>query len=440
MQVAVQTDGSSRKKVMLASILFMGLGHIIYLKEYIKGIFYSLIEILLLVCSPIIVNKLINLITLGSPQLDVPVKMRDNSIFMLIDGVIILAIVIIFIASYIISVRSALESYDDYCIHGSYKNEKHIISNTIQKAFPIFGLAPSVGLVLFFVIVPLIFSACVAFTNYSAPNNIPPNNTVDWVGFANFKAMFGGSAAWSTGFGRVALWTLVWGALATLTCYFGGMIMAVVLQQSKLKLAPIFRTIFILPYAVPAVVSMLVWANLLNGSFGIVNRTLIALGITSTAIPWLSNQWLAKFVCVLVNLWAGFPYFMMLITGSMTAISNDIYEAATIDGANQFQIFRRIILPLVLYQTTPLIIMSFTHNVNNFGAIFFLTTGYPVVSDSTTTGAGGTDILVTWIYKLTVNLMKYNYAAVLAVVIFVVLAPFAIYNFRRTKSYKDGEL
>ena len=288
--------------------------------------------------------------------------------------------------------------------------------------------------------VPLVFSACVAFTNYSAPNNIPPNNTVDWVGLANFKAMFGGSAAWSTGFGRVALWTVVWGAFATLTCYFGGMIMAVVLQQSKLKIAPVFRTIFILPYAVPAVVSMLVWANLLNGSFGIVNRTLIALGITSSAIPWLSNEWLAKFVCVLVNLWAGFPYFMLLITGSMTAISNDIYEAATIDGANQFQIFKRIILPLVLYQTTPLIIMSFTHNVNNFGAIFFLTTGYPVVSDSTTTGAGGTDILVTWIYKLTVNLLKYNYAAVLAVVIFVVLAPFAIYNFRRTKSYKDGEL
>ena len=440
MQIAVQTDGSSRKKVMLTSVLFMGLGHIIYLKEYLKGAFYALIEILMLVCSPIIVNKLINLVTLGSPQLDVPVKMRDNSIFMLIDGVIILAILAIFVVSYIISIRSALTSYDDYCVHGNFKSEKHIISNTVQKAFPIFGLAPSVGLVLFFVVVPLVFSACVAFTNYSAPNNIPPNNTVDWVGLANFKAMFGGSAAWSTGFGRVALWTVVWGAFATLTCYFGGMIMAVVLQQSKLKIAPVFRTIFILPYAVPAVVSMLVWANLLNGSFGIVNRTLIALGITSSAIPWLSNEWLAKFVCVLVNLWAGFPYFMLLITGSMTAISNDIYEAATIDGANQFQIFKRIILPLVLYQTTPLIIMSFTHNVNNFGAIFFLTTGYPVVSDSTTTGAGGTDILVTWIYKLTVNLLKYNYAAVLAVVIFVVLAPFAIYNFRRTKSYKDGEL
>lgn len=440
MQMMVKAEGSARKKVMMTSILFMGLGHIIYLKEYLKGIFYALIEILMLACSPIIVNKLIGLVTLGSPQPNIPVKMRENSIFMLIDGVIVLAILLIFVVIYVISVRSALESYDSYCIHGSFKSEKHLLSNSVQKAFPIFGLMPSVGLVLFFVVVPLVFSACVAFTNYAAPDHIPPNNTVDWVGLDNFKAMFGGSAAWSKGFGRVALWTVAWGALATLTCYFGGMIMAIVLKQSKMKIAPIFRTIFILPYAVPAVVSMLVWANLLNGSFGIVNRTLIALGITSTAIPWLSNEWLAKFVCILVNLWAGFPYFMLLITGSMTAISNDVYEAATIDGANQFQIFKKIILPLILYQTTPLIIMSFTHNINNFGSIFFLTTGYPVVADSTTTGAGGTDILVTWIYKLTVNLLKYNYAAVLAVVIFAVLAPFAIYNFRRTKSYKDGEL
>lgn len=158
---------------------------------------------------------------------------------------------------------------------------------------------------MFFVVVPLVF--CLrGFYNYAAPNHIPPNNTVDWVGFANFKAMFGGSAAWSTGFARVAIWTVVWGAFATMTCYFGGMIMAVILQQSKLKLAPVFRTIFILPYAVPAIVSMLVWQNLLNGSFGIVNRTLVELGLISGTIPWLSNEWLAKFVCVLINLWAGF--------------------------------------------------------------------------------------------------------------------------------------
>jgi arabinogalactan oligomer/maltooligosaccharide transport system permease protein len=254
--------------------------------------------------------------------------------------------------------------------------------------------------------------------------------------------MFGGNATWTSALGRVAVWTLVWGALATATCYFGGMLMAVILHESKLKIKPFFRTIFILPYAVPGVVSMLVWQNLLNGSFGTINRTLVQLGVLSSnnMIPWLSNANLAKFMCVLVNLWAGFPYFMLLVMGTMTAISTDVFEAARIDGASKYQIFKRITLPMVMYQTMPLIIMSFTHNINNFGAIFFLTGGGPVVADSTATGAEGTDILVTWIYKLTVNLFKYNYASVLAIMIFLVLAPIAIFNFRRTKSYKEGEL
>ena len=164
------------------------------------------------------------------------------------------------------------------------------------------------------------------------------------------------------------------------------------------------------------------------------------LGIIDQSIPWLSDVWLCRFVCVMVNLWAGFSYFMLLFMGNMTSISKDIYEAAEIDGANKFHTFRKITLPLVLYQTTPLIIMSFTHNINNFGAIYFLTGGLPKVSDSTITSAGGTDILVTWIYNLTVQLMKYNYASVLAIVIFVVMAPFAIWSFRRTKSYKEGEV
>jgi len=111
-----------------------------------------------------------------------------------------------------------------------------------------------------------------------------------------------------------------------------------------------------------------------------------------------------------------------------------------IDGASKYQIFRRVTFPIVLYQTAPLIIMSFTHNINNFGAIFFLTGGKPVVADSTITSAGGTDLLVTWIYKLTVNLLKYNYASVLAVMIFIILAPIAILNLSRTKSFREGEL
>ncbi|HHX75690.1 MAG TPA: sugar ABC transporter permease [Firmicutes bacterium] len=423
-----------RSKLLLSSLLFMGLGHIIYLKQYVKGLFFAAVEITFLAFLPKIFVALENLITLGEPAPHLPIRERPHSMFMLIDGVVVLVLVFVFIGVYIISVRSALAEYDQE------RTARIGLKEAINRAFPIFGLAPSVGLILLFVVVPLIFSACVAFTNYSSPGHIPPNNTVDWVGLENFKTLFGGHATWTGALGRVFLWSLVWAVLATATCYFGGLIMAVVIKESRIKIAGFFRVLFILPYAIPSVISMLVWQNLLNGTFGTLNRTLFALNVISKPIPWLGDPWLAKFTAVMINLWAGFPYFMLLALGSMTAVSQDIYEAAEIDGAGKFQLFRKIILPIVLYQTAPLIIMSFTHNFNNFGAIFFLTGGGPVVRDTTLTTAGGTDILITWIYKLTVNLMKYHYASVLSVMIFLVLAPIAILNLRRTRSFREGAL
>ena len=436
----LSVDGSAIRKIKIASCCFMGMGHLLYLKDYVKGIFFALTEIIFLILSPLIAKKIFDLITLGSPQSDLPIMQRDNSIFMLIDGILILAIVAIFAIVYAISIKSAASSYEEYCRKKKFSSQSSSFNTTLGKAFPIIGLAPSFIMILVFVIVPLLFSVCVAFTNYSAPHNIPPNSTVDWVGFDNFVTLLGGEASWSAGFARVATWTLVWAFGATLTCYFGGLLIAVLLKESKIKIAPLFRIIFILPYAVPAVVSMLVWRNLLNGTFGTVNRTLAALGLLSTPIPWLGSPVLAQVVCIMVNLWAGFGYFMLLAMGTMTAVSQDLFEAARIDGANRFQVLKHITLPLVLYQTMPLIIMSFTFNINNFGTIFFLTGGNPTVVDSTTTSAGGTDILVTWIYKLTITLLKYNYASVIAVMIFIVLAPFAIFNFRRTKAYKEGEV
>lgn len=441
MSKTLQRDGSAKKQVTITAILFMGLSHILYFKQYVKGIFYAVIEVLGICMIPFFASGIYNMITLGSPQPSLPVKLRNNSIFMLIDGIIIVAVIVMLIAIYVMSVKSARSEYKAYCANGLESSKaRNSFSAIAGKAFPTLGMAPAVVLLMLFVVVPLVFSAAVAFTNYSAPDHIPPNSTVDWVGISNFTTMFGGEATWTSAFGRVLFWTIFWGVLSTVTCYVGGLVMAAILNETKIKIKPVFRSIFILPYAVPAVVSMLVWKNLLNGSFGIVNRTLMELGMINNPIPWLSDVWLCRWVCVAVNLWAGFSYFMLLIMGNMTAISQDIYEAAKIDGASHWYTFRKITTPLVLYQTTPLIIMSFTHNINNFGAIFFLTGGAPKVADSTLTSAGGTDILVTWIYNLTVTLMKYNYASVLAVVIFVIMAPFAIMSFRNTKSYKEGEL
>jgi len=434
---------TTRKQTLVLSVLFMGLGHIAALSQFAKGILFALCEIVFIALLPKTVHALAGLITLGTPQPDLDITLRDNSIFMLMDGIMTIAFIALFIAIYSISIKSALNTYKEYETLGKPTANKNVLASlkaVVSGSFKVLSLAPTVLLVLFFVVVPLVFAACVAFTNYSAPGNIPPNSTVDWVGLTNFKFLFGGQATWTGALGRVVVWTLVWAFLATTTCYFGGMIMAVVLSNVKTKIAPLFRGILILPYAVPGVITLLTWRNMLNGAFGVVNRTLTQLHLISTPIPWLSDPWMAKFITVAVNLWAGFPYFMLLTLGTMTAISADVFEAARIDGASPFQIFKRITLPLVLYQTMPLMIMSFTYNINNFGAIFFLTGGAPTVADSTTTSAQGTDIMVSWIYNLTINLMKYNYASVMAIMIFVALAPFAIFNFVRTKSFKEGEL
>jgi len=430
--------GVDKRRVVVLAALFMGLAHLTVLRQRWKGAAFALVEVAFLAALPWITTRVVGLITLGEPQPTVPVKERDNSVFMMIDGVLALAVVAVFIAFYAISIRSALVDYRSGA-RRSNLSARHQLSAIGARAFPVLGLAPTVLLILFFVVVPLVFSALVAFTNYSSPQHIPPGNTVDWVGFDNFGSMLGGDQTWTQALVRVFIWTTVWATLAVATCYFGGMILAVILHESKMKIKPIFQAIFILPYAIPAVVSLLVWRNMLNGAFGAVNKTLMELGIIDTAIPWLTEPNLARFMVVLINLWCGFPYFMLLTMSAMTAIPQDVKEAAALDGATGLQRFRFVTLPLVFYQTAPLIIMSFAMNFNNFGAIYFLTNGGPTVPDTTVTGAGATDILVSWLYEITIGLMRYNYGSVVAVMIFLVLAPFAILQFRRTKSFK-GEM
>lgn len=427
----------TRARVRLLAVVFMGLAHLTVLRLRLKGVALALVEVAFLLALPTLLSRVIGLVTLGTPQPDLPVKERDNSLFMLIDGVVAIAVIAVFAVTYVVSVRSALAD------HRQSAEQRHSVKSQLStigsRAFPMLGLAPTVGFILFFVVVPLVFSALVAFTNYSAPRHIPPANTVDWVGMDNFVTMFGGNAIWTGALGRVFLWTVVWATLAVATSYVGGLILAVVLHESKIRIKPFYRAIFILPYAVPAVVTMLVWRNMLNGAFGAVNKTLMGIGIIDSPIPWLSDPWLAKFVVVGINLWAAFPYFMLLTMSAMTAISQDVQEAAELDGCSRWQRFRFITSPLVFFQTAPLLLMSFAANFNNFGAIFFLTGGGPNVADTTTTAAGATDILVTWIYGLTVEQRQYHFASVLAILIFLVLAPFAIINLRRTKAFK-GEL
>ncbi len=434
----------------IASTLFMGLGQIAVLRQFAKGILMALVEVAVLFNISKIAMAIKGLVTLGDPKPNVPVKLRDNSTFMMLDGLIVLVILCFFIGLYILNIVDARKQGKRFEKTGTGQTTRQFLKALGDKAFAYIGLSPAVVLIAFFVIIPLLYSALIAFTNYSAPQHLPPNNTVDWVGLETFREMGSEASQFSKSFGRTALWTFEWALLCTLTTYFGGLFLALALNDKKIRLAKVFRTIFILPYAVPGMIMLFVWNNILNGQFGPLTKIFRELGLVewlinigllqADAIPWLSNTTLAKVMLIVVNLWLGFPYFMMMMTGIMTSMPADIYEAATIDGASKSQRFRYITLPLLLYQTIPLMIMSFSYNMNNFGGVYFLTNGNP--SDKLTTGtfAGSTDTLMTWMYKLTYDTRIYNKASVIAICMFLVIAPFAIYNFAQTKSFKEGEL
>ncbi len=394
-----------------------------------------------------VVKSIAGLITLGSKQPTSDSNYMDHSIFMMINGILSLILVAFFVVLYIININSTKLAVKKILKNNKFPTMLEAKNDISQNAFATIGIAPSVVMIAIFSLVPLLFSALVAFTNYSSPDHMPPNNLVDWVGIQNFITMFStriGGGEWAKTFGWTAIWTIIWAIFATFTCFFVGFFYAFVLQDKRVVIPGFFRTVYILPYAIPTMLSLFVWANLLNGTIGPINRTLQMIGLIEQPIPWLSSPNVAKFSLIFVNIWIGFPYSMILTTSSMTAISNSLYEAAVIDGATKWQQFKSITYPLVMFQLKPTLIMQFAGNINNFGAVFFLTGGGPNMPQpglTTTTNCGATDLLISWIYKLTMGTpARYHLASVLSILVFVVLVPFALYNFTRTKSFKEGEL
>ncbi len=394
-----------------------------------------------------VVSSLAGLFTLGSKQKTTVTKYMDHSVFMMINGILCLIIIGFFVILYIFNINGCKKAVAKIIKNNKFPTFEETRNDISQNSFATLCLTPAIVMIAIFSLVPLLFSALVAFTNYSSPDHIPPNNLVDWVGLSNFVQMFSmkiGGGEWAKSFINAAIWTLVWAVFATLTCFFVGFFYAFVLQDKRVIIPKFFRTVYILPYAIPTMLSLFVWANLLNGTVGPINRTLQLLGFIEQPIPWLSNPWVAKGSLIFVNIWIGFPYSMILTTSSMTAISNSLYEAAVIDGATKWQQFKSITYPLVMFQLKPTLIMQFASNINNFGAVFFLTGGGPNLPQAgltTATSCGSTDLLISWIYKLTMNTpSRYNLASVLSLLVFVVLVPFALYSFTRTKSFKEGEV
>ncbi len=235
----------------------------------------------------------------------------------------------------------------------------------------------------------------------------------------------------------VFVWNMVF-ALGTVVFAFGfGLILALVLQHERVRGRIFYRSLYILPYAIPGLLSMLIWQGLLNEQFGAVNDMLAVFGIER--VPWLTNGNWAKVALLIVNTWLTFPYMFLIATGALQSIPAELQEAARVDGANGWQVFWKITFPLLMVSLAPLLIGSFAFAFNNFVLVFVLTNGGPPILDAAVP-VGSTDILITFTYDIALaggvgN--RFALAASFSIFIFLIVLVIASISFRFTRRLEE---
>ncbi len=375
-------------------------------------------------------------------ELQIFEKVRgDNSFLILLYGV---AALLLTVAYLYIWYRNVLDCYRaDLLIRKGERlpTAKEEVLRLVNEQFHIPLLLPPLLGLLVFTVLPLVFMVLIAFTSYDYAH-MPPGKLFDWVGLENFKAFFslsGGASSFAKVFLRVLLWTFVWALLATFTNYFIGLLLALAINRKGIRGKAVFRTMFVLAIAVPQFVSLLLMQKILDGD-GILNK------ILGTEILWLADQrnfsLLPRVMILLVNIWVGVPYTLLMATGILINIPSDYFEAAKIDGASPLKAFIHVTLPYMLQVTTPYLITQFVTNVNNFNVIWLLTGGGPV--DNIYYGGGtqaqSTDLLVTWLYRLTTDKNpRYNVAAVIGIAIFIICATASLLVYGRSASARAEE-
>lgn len=361
----------------------------------------------------------------------------DNSFLILLYGLLSIIVIFMFVLVWYMNIKENQKEEE------LLKNGKHIPTgkqdfiSLFDENFDKTLLALPVLGVFTFVVLPIIFMICISFTNYDA-NHQSPSKLFTWVGLENFKNLFSfGTAGFGHTFVTVLIWTLVWAFFATFLTYFLGMGVAMLINKKEIKLKKLWRTILVVTIAVPQFVSLL-YVYKLFASDGLINMTLMKWGWIENQLPFWSNPTWAKITIIIINCWIGIPYTMLICTGLLMNIPEDLYESARIDGANPWQTFKSITLPYMLFVTGPFLLTQFTGNINNFNVIYLLTQGGPQ-SQALTGGAGYTDLLVTWLYKMTVNDTNYKMAAVLGIMVFVVVAVITLVVYGFLPSVKDEE-
>ena len=385
-------------------------------------------------------SYLANILTLGTVETHKEGRKTvygDNSFLILLYGLLTVVIIAALIFLWRVNVKQNREAEQRRKLGKRLPTNREDIASLFDENFDKTLLALPVLGIFIFTVLPIIFMICIAFTNYDV-NHQPPAKLFTWVGLQNFKELFGiGGEGFGGTFFYVLGWTLVWAFFATFLTYFLGMAVAIMINKKGIKLKKLWRTILVMTIAVPQFVSLL-YVGKMFAADGLVNGLLLKWGWIQTAIPFWQNATYARILIILINLWIGIPYTMLIVTGLLMNIPAELYESARIDGANAFQTFRKITLPYMLFVTGPFLLTQFIGNLNNFNVIFLLNQGNPK-SMSLAKNAGSTDLLVTWLYKMTINDSNYKIAAVIGIMVFLVTAVISLIVYNTMPSVKDEE-
>ena len=425
------TTEQNPKKAMWLSLI-PGLGQI-YNKQKAKGyIFLAVTALFLVYFIGIGAGELSKLVTLGT------VRGQDNSLFILIRGAFHLIITVVYFLFYALNIKDAgtvaKRINNGITVPKTLKDMVHAI---YENGFPYLLIIPSYIAMTFAIIFPVLVTLMIAFTNYDFKHTAP-TTLLDWIGFQNFTNMWTLST-FRSAFTSVLGWTLIWALAASTLQIVLGILTAIVANQPFVKGKRIFGVIFLLPWAVPAFITILTFSNMFNDSVGAINAQVIPLFakifpfLDGVLVPWKTDPTWTKIALIMMQGWLGFPYIYVLTLGILQSIPNDLYEAAYIDGANGWQKFRNITFPMIMAVAAPTLISQYTFNFNNFSIIYLFNDGGP---GSVGGNAGSTDILISWIYKLTTNTSpQYSMAAAVTLIISVIVISISMIAFKKLHAF-----
>ena len=434
------TKGSWKTKV---SYLVMGFGNIAR-GQVLRGLLFLVFESVFIVYMVTTGSYWLGKFrTLGdvppgevyNEVLDTYVRVNgDDSFKILLYGLLTILFIIAFVYTWRLNVKQNRISEEILATGKKLKSGKDDLRSVLDDQFHKTLLALPITGILVFTIIPILFMILVAFTNYDGAHD-GYSNLFTWVGLSNFNELISSSSAdanLSYTFGEILSWTLMWAFFATFTNYFLGMLVAILINKKGIHFKKLWRGILVLTIAVPQFISLLYVSKLFDTN-GVVNAMLLKLGFIDQAIRFWENTTSARILVIVINIWVGIPYLMLVSTGILMNIPQDLYESSKIDGASVWQQYMKITLPYMLFVTGPYLLTQFIGNINNFNVIYLLTQDVFVTQNQALANshAKEVDLLVTWLFRLTNEYYDYKMASVIGIIVFIICAAFTLISFSR---------